>query len=131
MPSRSYNPLFIYGGVGMGKTHLMHAIGRSLLDNFGRHAHRLHLQRALHERDDRLHQERSACTQFHQHYRSADVLLIDDIQFSAARSAPRKSSSTPSTSCTITRKQIVISSDSPPKELPGLVERLRRVSNGA
>ena len=78
-PSRSYNPLFIYGGVGMGKTHLMHAIGRSLLDDYPN-------MRVVYTSSERFMNEMVACLRanrmpsFHRHYRSADVLLVDDIQ---------------------------------------------------
>jgi chromosomal replication initiator protein len=78
-PSRSYNPLFLYGGVGMGKTHLMHAIGRELISKFG-------AMRIIYTSSERFMNEMIACIrlermqQFHQRYREADVLLIDDIQ---------------------------------------------------
>jgi chromosomal replication initiator protein len=78
-PSRSYNPLFLYGGVGMGKTHLMHAIGRDLIDHFGS-------MRIIYTSSERFMNEMISCIrtdrmqQFHQRYRAADVLLIDDIQ---------------------------------------------------
>ena len=78
-PSRSYNPLFLYGGVGMGKTHLMHAIGRELMDKFGS-------MRVIYTSSERFMNEMIACIrtermdQFHQRYREADVLLVDDIQ---------------------------------------------------
>ena len=78
-PSHSYNPLLIYGGVGMGKTHLMHAIGRSLSDNFGG-------MKIVYTSSERFMNEMIACLRldrmphFHSYYRSADVLLIDDIQ---------------------------------------------------
>src|ERR1700687_5006491 len=78
-PSRSYNPLFLYGGVGMGKTHLMHAIGRELTDKFG-------TMRVIYTSSERFMNEMIGCIrtdrmqQFHQRYREADVLLVDDIQ---------------------------------------------------
>src|SRR5689334_17778604 len=75
-PSRSYNPLFLYGGVGMGKTHLMHAIGRELSDRFG-------ALRVIYTTTERFMNEMIACIrnermpQFHTRYRDVDVLLID------------------------------------------------------
>src|SRR6185369_1966699 len=78
-PSRSYNPLFLYGGVGMGKTHLMHAIGRELIDRHG-------AMRIIYTSSERFMNEMISCIrtermqQFHQRYREADVLLVDDIQ---------------------------------------------------
>ncbi len=123
-PSRSYNPLFIYGGVGMGKTHLMHAIGRSLLDNFSG-------MRIVYTSSERFMNEMIHCistqrmSQFHQHYRSADVLLVDDIQILGGKERTQEEFFHTFNELYDHQKQIVLSSDSPPKEIPGLVERLR------
>ena len=123
-PSRSYNPLFIYGGVGMGKTHLMHAIGRALLDNHGS-------MRIVYTSSERFMNEMIQCIslqrmpQFHQHYRSADVLLVDDIQILGGKERTQEEFFHTFNELYDHQKQIVISSDSPPKDIPGLVERLR------
>ncbi len=123
-PSRSYNPLFIYGGVGIGKTHLMHAIGRSLLDNFGglnvvyTSSERFMNQMITSIKVDRM-------SLFHRHYRSADVLLIDDIHVIAGKERTQEEFFHTFNELYDHQKQIVISSDSPPNQLPGLVERLR------
>jgi chromosomal replication initiator protein len=124
MPSRSYNPLFIYGGTGIGKTHLMHAIGRSLLDNYGR-------MNIVYTSSERFMNEMIAClkngriTQFHRHYRSADVLLIDDIHVLGGKERTQEEFFHTFNELYEHQKQIVISSDSPPKGLSGLFERLR------
>lgn len=124
MPSRSYNPLFVYGGVGMGKTHLMHAIGRALLDNFSG-------MRIVYTSSERFMNEMIACIKtdrmatFHQHYRSADILLVDDIQILAGKERTQEEFFHTFNELYDHQKQIVISSDSPPKNIPGLVERLR------
>ena len=123
-PSRSYNPLFIYGGVGMGKTHLMHAIGRSLCDH---HAS----MRIIYTSSERFMNEMITCIkndrmqQFHKHYRSADALLIDDIQILAGKERTMEEFFHTFNDLFEHQKQIVISSDTPPKNTPGLVERLR------
>ncbi len=123
-PSRQYNPLFIHGGVGMGKTHLMHAIGRSLLENFA-------TMRIVYTSSERFMNEMissiksSRMPAFHQHYRSADVLLIDDIQILGRKEATQDEFFYTFNELYESQKQIVISSDSPPKEIPGLLERLR------
>ncbi|HUS07645.1 MAG TPA: chromosomal replication initiator protein DnaA [Bryobacteraceae bacterium] len=123
-PSRSYNPLFIYGGVGMGKTHLMHAIGRSLVENFGG-------MRIVYTTSERFMNQMINCikldrlTQFHQHYRSADVLLIDDIQTIGGKERTQDEFFYTFNELYDHQKQIVISSDAPPKNTPGLIERLR------
>ena len=123
-PSRSYNPLFIYGGVGMGKTHLMHAIGRSLLDHYGS-------MRIVYTSSERFMNEMISCIktermqQFHRHYRSADVLLVDDIQILAGKERTQEEFFHTFNELYDHQKQIVISSDSAPKNTPGLVERLR------
>ena len=123
-PSKTYNPLFIYGGVGMGKTHLMHAIGRSLMDQ---HAG----MKIIYTSSERFMNEMITCIKidrmqlFHKHYRSADVLLIDDIQILAGKERTQEEFFHTFNELFEHQKQIVISSDSPPKNMPGLVERLR------
>lgn len=123
-PSRSYNPLFLYGGVGMGKTHLMHAIGRELMDKHGS-------MRIIYTSSERFMNEMIACIrtermqQFHQRYREADVLLVDDIQILGTKERTQEEFFHTFNELHDHQKQIVISSDSPPKEIPGLLERLR------
>ena len=123
-PSRSYNPLFLYGGVGMGKTHLMHAIGRELMDKHS-------AMRIIYTSSERFMNEMIACIrtermqQFHQRYREADVLLVDDIQILGTKERTQEEFFHTFNELHDHQKQIVISSDSPPKEIPGLLERLR------
>ncbi len=123
-PSRSYNPLFIYGGVGMGKTHLMHAIGRALLEEYPG-------MRIVYTSSERFMNEMVACLRanrmplFHRHYRSADVLLIDDVQILSGKERMQEEFFHTFNELYEHQKQIVISSDSTPKNTPGLVERLR------
>jgi chromosomal replication initiator protein len=123
-PSRSYNPLFIYGGVGMGKTHLMHAIGRQLIDNFAS-------MRVVYTSSEKFMNEMIACIRtdrmqyFHQRYRQADALLIDDIQLLGNKERTQEEFFHTFNELHDHQKQIVISSDSPPKDIPGLLERLR------
>jgi len=123
-PSRSYNPLFIYGGVGMGKTHLMHAIGRSMADS---HAS----MRIVYTSSERFMNEMITCIKndrmqlFQRHYRSADALLVDDIQILAGKERTMEEFFHTFNELFEHEKQIVISSDMPPKNTPGLVERLR------
>jgi len=123
-PSKSYNPLFIYGGVGMGKTHLMHAIGRSLLDNYaGMHIVYTSSERFMNEMITSIRLQRMP--RFHQYYRCADVLLVDDIQVLGRKEATQEEFFHTFNELYEHQKQIVMSSDCPPKEIPGLVERLR------
>ena len=123
-PSRTYNPLFIYGGVGMGKTHLMHAIGRSLTDRYAG-------MRIIYTSSERFMNEMITCIKndrmqlFHRHYRNADALLVDDIQILAGKDGTQEEFFHTFNELFEHQKQIVISSDSPPKSTPGLVERLR------
>ncbi len=123
-PSGTYNPLFIYGGVGMGKTHLMHAIGRSL--------HEQHPgMKIAYTTSERFMNQLIQCIRlekmpwFHQFYRQADVLLIDDIQVIAGKERTQEEFFHTFNELFDNQKQIVISSDSPPKNVSGLVERLR------
>ncbi len=123
-PSRSYNPLFIYGGVGMGKTHLMHAIGRDLLDRYPS-------MRIVYTSSERFMNEMVNCIRsdrmpaFHRHYRSADVLLVDDIQILAGKERTQEEFFHTFNALHESMKQIVIASDRPPKELAEVEDRLR------
>ena len=123
-PSRSYNPLFIYGGVGMGKTHLMHAIGRALTQNFtGMRVVYTTSERFVNLMIQCIRQERMA--EFQQYFRSADALIIDDIQFIAGKERTQEEFFFTFNELFDHQKQIILSSDSQPKQVPGLVERLR------
>jgi chromosomal replication initiator protein len=123
-PSRRYNPLFLYGGVGMGKTHLMHAIGRQLMVQFG-------AMKVVYTSSERFMNEMIAAIRnekmptFHNRYREADVLLIDDIQLLGTKERTQEEFFHTFNQLHDAQKQIVISSDSPPKEIPGLLDRLR------
>ncbi|MGQ9632992.1 MAG: chromosomal replication initiator protein DnaA [Bryobacteraceae bacterium] len=122
--SRSYNPLFIYGGAGLGKTHLMHAIGHALVS-------KANGTRVLYTSSERFMNELIQCISqqrmpyFHQRYRRADVLLVDDIHIIAGKERTQEEFFHTFNELYDHQKQIVISSDSPPKDIPGLVERLR------
>jgi len=123
-PARNYNPLFIYGGVGIGKTHLMHAIGRSLVEHLAG-------MRIVYTTGERFMNQLIRCirtdkmTLFQQHYRRADVLLVDDVQIVAGKERTQEEFFHTFNELFEHDKQIVLSSDSPPQDTAGLVERLR------
>jgi chromosomal replication initiator protein len=122
-PSRSYNPLFIYGGVGMGKTHLMHAIGRALMARGRMRIIYTTSERFTNEVVSGIKHERMP--QLRARYRSADVLLIDDIQSLGSKERTQEEFFHTFNELHDAQKQIVLSSDCPPREITGLVERLR------
>jgi chromosomal replication initiator protein len=123
-PARNYNPLFIYGGVGLGKTHLMHAIGHSLVKHHSN-------MRIIYTSSERFMNEMIASIKndrmrlFHQHYRSADALLVDDVQSLAGKERTMQEFFHTFNDLFEHQKQIVIASDNHPKNTPGLVDRLR------
>ena len=122
-PSRSYNPLFLYGGVGMGKTHLMHAIGRALTARGKMRIIYTTTERFTNEVISGIKHERMS--QLRARYRTADVLLVDDIQTLGTKERTQEEFFHTFNELHDAQKQIVISSDCPPKEISGLVERLR------
>jgi chromosomal replication initiator protein len=123
-PANRYNPLFIYGGVGMGKTHLMNAIGRALMTHrTGMKVVYTSSERFMNEMIASIRTDRMS--QFHQHYRNADALLVDDIQILANRERTQEEFFHTFNELYEHGKQIVISSDRPPKEVSGLMDRLR------
>jgi len=123
-PSRSYNPLFMYGGVGLGKTHLMHAIGQYLLSQTPNlKLTYISSERFMNEMINAVRYDR--ILDFRERYRSMDVLLVDDIQFLAGKEGTQTEFFHTFNSLYDSQKQIVISSDGPPHEIPTLEERLR------
>ncbi len=123
-PSRSYNPLYLYGGVGLGKTHLMHAIGQYLLTQ----TPNLRLiyissERFMNEMINAVRYDR--ILDFRERYRTMDVLLVDDVQFLAGKEGTQTEFFHTFNSLYDAQKQIIISSDCPPHEIPALEERLR------
>ena len=123
-PGETYNPLFLYGGVGLGKTHLMHAVGHEVRSRFPS-------KRVLYLTSEQFMNEVIASIQnarqseLRMKYRTVDVLLIDDIQFLAGKDRTKEEFFHTFNALHEINKQIVISSDRPPKEIPTLEDRLR------
>jgi len=122
-PGKTYNPLYLYGGVGLGKTHLMHACGHAIKQrNPHLRVSYLSSERFMNELINSIRYDRTQG--FREQYRSVDVLLIDDIQFMAGKERTQEEFFHTFNTLYEQQKQIVISSDCPPREIPTLEERL-------
>ena len=122
-PGKTYNPLYIYGGVGLGKTHLMHACGHAIKQR-NPHLRLCYLssEKFMNELINAIRYDKTPA--FRERYRSVDVLLIDDVQFMAGKERTQEEFFHTFNSLYDQQKQIVISSDCPPREIPTLEERL-------
>lgn len=125
-PGQRYNPLFIYGGVGLGKTHIMHAIGNAVRIT---HPHLKVLyvssEKFVNEFIASIRTTKGTSTNFREKYRNVDVLMIDDIQFIAGKSGTQEEMFHTFNDLYQSNKQLIMTSDRPPKEIPDLEERLR------
>ena len=126
-PAEMYNPLFIYGGAGLGKTHLMHSIGNFILDkNHDAKIRCVTSEVFTNEVINAIRSEsQSSIVEFRNKYRNLDVLLIDDIQFIIGKERSQEEFFHTFNTLKMSNKQIVISSDKPPKDMSTLEERLR------
>lgn len=126
-PGEIYNPLFIYGGVGLGKTHLMHSVAHFILKN-NPSAKILYVtsEKFTNELIDAIRNKNNvSTTEFREKYRTNDVLLIDDIQFIIGKESTQEEFFHTFNELHVAKKQIIISSDRPPKEMETLEERIR------
>jgi chromosomal replication initiator protein len=123
-PGKSYNPLFIYGGVGLGKTHLMHAVGNAILKNdASARVSYVHSERFVGDMVRGL--QHNTISEFKRSYRSLDALLIDDIQFFAGKERSQEEFFHTFNALLEGQKQIILTCDRYPKEVNGLEERLK------